>query len=186
MAFGKDENFRLGFNSYFGLLELAVLDPNQYSLFLKKLDLGQSLIFFGVNASFWLILSSIIKTFLIGKSNLFFGILSEILILLTPIIVVLFVFSFVLFLLARILGSRAKFRNNFKAVLFSTILFPFLAIPIFKILAGIISLFILIYCIKAANRFDKIKATVLVIIPAGISFFALYLTGIINTNLIIR
>lgn len=181
-----DEKFRLDFNSYFILLELAVLDPNKYSSFLKALKLGQSLVFFGVNASFWLVLSSIIRTFLIGKTNLFFGILSEILILLVPIFVLLFIFSFILFLLARILGSRAKFRTNLKAVLFATILFPFMAVPVFKILAVIISLFLLIYCLKTANRFDKIKAVVLVTVPVGILIFALFLAGIINTNLIIR
>ena len=181
-----DEKFRLGFNSYFTLLELAILDPDRYSSYLKNLNLGQSFIFFGVNASLWLVLSSIIRTFLIGKSNLFFGISSEILILLLPISVLLFIFSCALFFLARILGSRAKFKNNFKAVLFSTILLPFLAVPIFKILAAIISLFLLIYCIKRANRFDKIKAVVLVIVPVGISVFVLFLAGVINTNLIIR
>lgn len=186
MSWRSDENFRLGFNTYFDLLELAVLDPNRYSNFLKKTDLSQSLIFFWINASFWLILSSFIKTFLIGKSNLFFGVLSEILILLVPVFVLLFIFSTALFLLARVLGSRAKFRNNFKAVLFSTILFPFLAIPVFKILAGIISLFLLIYCIKTVHRFDKIKAVVIVIIPVGISLFAMFLAGVININLILR
>lgn len=180
------ENYQLNFNTYFKLLELAVLDPNQYSAHLKSLSLGQSVLFFIINGSFWLILSSIIKTFLIKKSNLFFGILSETLILLMPIFIALFIFSLVFFILARVLGSRAKFRNQFKAVLFSTILLPFLAVPIFKVLAAIIGLFLLIYCLKAANRFDKIKAVILVIIPVGIAVFALYLAGIININLIIR
>lgn len=182
----KNEYFRLDFNTYFRLLELAVLDPNQYSIYLRNLNLGQSVIFFVINGSFWLVLSSIIRTFLIKKTNLFFGVLSETLILLIPIFITLFIFSSVFFILARILGSRAKFRNNFKAVLFSTILLPFLAVPVFKVLAAIISLFLLIYCIKTVNRFDKIKAVILVIIPVGISFFALYLAGIININLIIR
>lgn len=180
------ENFQLDFNTYFRLLELAVLDPNRYSVYLKSLNLSQSVLFFIINGSFWLVLSSVIKTFLIKKTNLFFAVLSETLILLVPIFATLFIFSLVIFILARLLGSRAKFRNNFKAVLFSTILLPFLAVPVFKILAALISLFLLIYCLKAANRFDKIKAIVLAIIPVGISVFALYLAGIININLLIR
>lgn len=181
-----DLKFRLDFNSYFDLLELAILNPEKYASNLKTLSLNQSLLFFWINASFWLILSSVIRTFLIGKNYLFFGIASEIFILLVPIFLALFIFSFILFIIARILGSRAKFKNNLKAVLFSTILLPFLAVPVFKVLAVIISLFLLIYCLKKAHRFDKIKAITLVIIPVGISLFALFLAGVINTNLIIR
>jgi len=181
-----DEKFRLDFSSYLVLLELAVLNPEQYASSLKTVSLNQSLVFFWINASFWLILSSVIRTFLIGKSYLFFGIASEIFILLMPFFIALFIFSCILFFIARILGSRTRFKNNLKAVLFSTILLPFLAVPVFKVLAVIISLFLLIYCLKKVHRFDKIRAVILVIVPVGIPFFALFLAGVINTNLIIR
>lgn len=182
----KYEGIKFGFSQYLNLLETAVINPNQYSRNLKNLSFGQSLTFFILSASFWLLLSTVIKTFLIGKYHLFFGVLSEILFLILAIFLLILLFTLLLHLLAKLAGSRTKIKNNLKAVMFSTILLPFFAIPIFKALAGIISVYILIFCFKSVNRFDKLKVFVLVIIPVGIFIFALYAMGIININLVTR
>lgn len=182
----KNDNFRLGFNSFLCLYETAVLNPNVYSALLKNLNLNQSLIFFILNSALWLILSAAIRTFLIGKYNLFFPILSEILLLIPVIFFLILLLSFLLHILSKVAGSRSKIKNNLKAVLLSTILLPFFAIPVFKVLAAIISMYILVFCFKSANRFDKLKAFVPVVVLIGILIFALYVMGIININLIIR
>lgn len=182
----KHGSFQSGFNQYFDLLETAILNPNLYSTYLKNLNLNQSLILFVTNASFWLLLSAAIKTFLLSKSHLFFAVLSETLVLVLATFLWLLLFTIILHILARIFGTRTKIKNNLKAVLFSTILLPFFAIPVFKVLAAIISVYILIFCFKAINRFDKLKACVPVVILLGIFLFALYSMGIINTNLITR
>lgn len=180
------ESFQLGFNQYFNLIATAVLNPNLYSTHLKKVSLNQSLIFFMINASLWLLLSTSIKTFLINKYHLFFAIFSESLFLVLAILLFLIFFAIVLQVLAKIFGSRTKLKNNLKAVLFSTILLPFFAVPVFKVLAAIISVYILIFSFKAINRFDRLKSVVPIVIPLGIFVFALYSMGIININLISR
>lgn len=172
--------------NYFFLLEKSVLDPYSYSEILKNSNLGKGFIFFGLNTFFWLLVSSFIKTFQIGKYHLFFAVFSENLILIPALFIFLVCFALTLHILARLLGSRSKFRNNLKGILFSTILLPFFAVPVFKILACIISLYILIFCFKAINRFDKIKASISIFLPLGIFIFALYSIGIVNINLITR
>lgn len=173
-------------NNYFFLLEKSVLDPYFYSECIKNSTLKQGLVFFGINAFLWLIILSLIRTFQLQKSNLFFAVLSENLVLIPVIFICLICLAIILHILAKLLGNTSKFRNNFKGVLFSTILLPFFAVPVFKIPAGIISLYILIYCFKSVNRFNKIKAVISILMPFGILIFALYSTGIINTNLITR
>lgn len=182
----RDIYFELNFSRYLRLLEHAVINPNLYSENLKNLDFKKAYFLFCINASGWLVLSALIRTFLIQKYLLFFAILSETLILLVPLFILLVIFAVFLHILARMFGSRTKLRNNIKAVLFSSILLPFFAVPVFKVLAMIISLFIMIYCFKAVNRFDKIRASISVIIPAGIIFAGLFAIGIINVNLITR
>lgn len=177
---------KFDFNGYFFLLEKSILDPYFYSGILKNSTLKEGFVSFGLNASFWLLISSLIKTFQIGKYHLFFAVLSENLILIPSFFIFLVCLALMLHVLARFLGSRSKFRNNLKGVLFSTTLLPFFAVPVFKIPACIISLYILIFCFKAVNRFDKIRAVISVFVPVGIFIFALYLTGIININLITR
>lgn len=165
---------------------MAVLEPNVYSKHLKTLTLNQSLIFFSINASIWLLLSAAINTFLLKKFHLFFAVLSETLILVIVIFLFSMFYTVILHLLAKVFGSRTKIKNNLKAVLFSTILLPFFAVPIFKVLAVIISMYILIFDFKAINRFDKLKASIAVIIPTGMIIFGLYEMGIVNINLIAR
>lgn len=178
--------FYLTLSKYLNLLELAVLNPQAYSNNLKTLDFKTTLMFFTVNLSIWWILFSLIKTFFLQQSHLFFSILSETLILLIPLTAFVSIFALLLHIFAKLFHSRSKVKNNIKAVFFSTILIPFFAVPVFKVLAFIMSLFILIFCFKAVNRFDKLKSFLSVVIPVSIIIIGLYAVGIININLIIR
>lgn len=177
--------FKLDFSRYLRLIETSIINPQLYSTHLKQLTLEQSLVFFIINSSLWLVLSSIIRTVLIQKYRLFFSVLSEILVLMIPLFLVLLLFTVFLYILAKTFGSRTKLKNNLKAVLFSSILLPFFAVPVVKVFAFIFSVFILIFCLKAVNRFDIIKATLVVVIPVTLTLLALIGLGILNINLIL-
>jgi hypothetical protein len=185
-VYRNQEYFELSFQRYLDFYEQSIRDPAMYASNLKNLSLNQSMVFFMINSVGWLILSSLIRTFFLQKPDLFFAVLSETLVLLVPIFILILFFSCLLHLLSKVLGSRTRLSNNLKAVFFSTILFPFFAVPVFKTVAALISLFILIYCFKTVNRFDRLKAVLSVTIPVFLIFLALLATGILNPNLVTR
>lgn len=182
----KDVYFEPGFKQYLMFFEQAVLDPALFASNLKNLDLKKSFAFFLINAVCWLLLSSLIKTFFLNKYVLFFAVLSETLVLLFPLFITAVSFGILLHIIARVFGSRARISSNLKSVFFSSILLPFFAVPVFKTLAVIISIFILIYCFKTVNRFDRLRASLSVLIPAVLILLVLYSMGILNSNLITR
>lgn len=182
----QQQVFHLSIQKYLQLIELSFLHPDQYSKFLKEVNLKQSFFFFLFNGAIWLLFSSFIRTILIGKNYLFFSILSEIFILGLLLFPGVLFFALILHFFSKIFGGRAKFQNNLKAVFFSSTLLPFFAVPVFKILALAIYIFTLIFCIKTVNRFDKVKASLIVIIPVGITIAGLISLNIINVNLLIR
>ena len=156
----------LNFSTYFKLLRLSVINPQNFiEIILPFPKLKDPLIFFTINIVLGFLIKNIIDALKFNNWVILLHGITEMLFTLPVVFLGLFLFAIFLHLIARVLKGQGNFKASLKIVCFSSSLLIIFYVPYLNILGLILILRILVPGFLVIHKYSLPRVIINILVP---------------------